>query len=103
MRAELFGVGEWEILSGELFLRRNKQVPLLFDVLSHLPRQRPFRKPQLIGLLQIHPEFSGSVEKCGQTHRRISCDTAVALDDGCDAISRHFEGLGEHIGVNRRI
>lgn len=72
-------------------------------MLPDLARQRLFGKAQLIGLLQIHPELSGGVEERSQTHGGISGDASLPFDNRRDPIRRHSEGLGESIGVNRRI
>jgi len=75
----------------------------LLDMLPDPHRQCLFGKPQLIGLLEIHPEFSSCIEEGRQPHRRISRDAMLPFDDGRDPIRRNFEGFGESIGINRRV
>ena len=73
------------------------------DMPPDFHRQGLFGKPQLIGLLQIHPGFGRGVEKCRETNRSISCDATLPFDNRRDPIRGYFEGLGQCIGVYPRI
>ena len=64
----------------------------------HPHRQGLLGKPQFIGLLKIHPEFSRRIEG-RQPHHRISRDGTFTFDDGRDPIRWHLERFGQGIGV----
>ena len=84
-------------------LGSHEWVSALLDMPPNFHRQCLFGKPQLIGLLQIHPEFGRGVEKSRETNRSISCDATLRFDNRRDPIRRYFEGLGQCIGVYPRI
>jgi len=58
---------------------RDERFPVMLDMLLDLTRECSFGKPQLIRLLEVHPEFSCGVGKGRQPHRRIARDAALPL------------------------
>lgn len=75
----------------------------LLDMLSDPHRQCLFGRPQLIGLLQVHPNSAVVLKNAARRTRRIARNATLAFDNRRDPIRRHFEGFSQCIGVNRRI
>jgi hypothetical protein len=55
-----------------LALLLTEQAPFLLDTLSHPGRQRFFGIAQIVGHLQVHPEFRRCFEKRSQPDRRVA-------------------------------
>jgi hypothetical protein len=50
-----------------------------------------FREAQLVELLQIHPELRCRAKPVSKTQRRIGCYAALAVNNACNAVHRHFD------------
>jgi hypothetical protein len=57
-----------------------QHAPVVFDTLSHPRGQRLLGVMQVVGHLQVHPEFRGCFEKRSQPDRRIPCDAFHASE-----------------------
>ena len=56
-----------------------QRTPVVFDTLSHPRRQRLLGVTQVVGHLQVHPEFRRRFEKRSQADRRVPCDASFVL------------------------
>src|SRR6266404_889778 len=74
-----------------------QHTPVVFDALSHLRRHRLLGVTQVVGHLQVHPEFRGRFEKRSQPDRRVSCDASFILQNRRDPVGRHPDRLREHV------
>ena len=76
-----------------------QRAPVVFYALSHLRRQPLFGVTQIVGHLQVHPEFRGRLEECSQANRRVPRDASFALQNRCDPIGRDPDRLREAFAV----
>jgi len=74
-----------------------QDAPVIFDALSHPRRQCLLGVTQVVGHLQVHPEFRRRFEKRSQSDRRVSCDASFILQNRRDPVGRHPDRLRERV------
>ena len=57
----------------------------------------PSRHYQVVGHLQVHPEFRRRFEKRSQPDRRVPCDASFILQNRRDPVGRHPDRLRERV------
>ena len=69
----------------------------MFDTLSYPRRQRLLGVAQIVGHLQVHPEFRRRFKKRSQADRRVPRNTSFILQNRRDPVGRHPDRFRERV------